>query len=230
MTNAEHDFATMQDFLVGRLSDDERRAFEHRLVREPELVRELEQSLRMREGLQQLRTRGYFRKNVSRARPSPIWVSVLAAAACAGFALFLWQSRVTGPAPILLPSLASHTPAEVASLVRAHFTFVAVRGGLVPDLELPPTGLIEIRAAPSSRAAVSYRMTLARQVEGSPAQPVAKLSDLVLGADGYLHCYADGARLIPGNYVLRIETDANVPGTTDTFPFKLHARDTRLSR
>ena len=230
MTNAEHDFATMQDFIVGRLSNDERRAFEHRLVREPELVRELEQSLRMREGLQQLRTRGYFRNDAFRARNSRLWVSALAAAACTGFALFLWHSRATGPAPILLPSLESHTGADVSPLVAAHFTFVAVRGGGVPDLELPAAGLIEIRATPSSRTAVSYRVTLARQVEGGLAQPIAELSDLPLGAGGYLHCYADAARLVAGRYVLRIETDTNTPGTTDAFPFKLHARDTRPVR
>jgi len=229
VTNAEHDFATMQDFIVGRLSSDERRAFENRLVREPQLARELEQSLRMREGLQQLRTRGYFRKDAARGRSSRIWVPALAAAACAGFALFLWQSRIAAPAPILVPSLEWSAAAGVAPLVGAHFTFVAVRGGPAPDLELPSAGLIEIRATPSSRAAASYRVALAREAEGGPAQPVAELRDLVLGADGYLHCFAVAARLVAGSYVLRIEADTNTPGTTDAFPFKLHARDTRPS-
>ena len=58
--NAGSDFTTMQEFIVGRLSDDEHRAFEERLVREPALVRELEQSLQIREGFQQLRAQGYF--------------------------------------------------------------------------------------------------------------------------------------------------------------------------
>jgi anti-sigma-K factor RskA len=36
--DAERDFATMQDFIVGRLSDDEQRAFEDRLLRESALA------------------------------------------------------------------------------------------------------------------------------------------------------------------------------------------------
>jgi len=45
MMNADRDLVTMQDFIVGRLSDEERSVFEERLVHEPKLVRELEQRL-----------------------------------------------------------------------------------------------------------------------------------------------------------------------------------------
>jgi len=163
-----HDSATMHDFISGRLSDDECRAFEDRLVREPKLVRELEQSLRMREGLQQLRTQGYFEKAASRGRRIPIWVPALVAAAGAGLALFLWLPRVTGPSPILLASLESRAAADVTPLVTAHFTFVSVRGGSVPDLDLPSAGLIEIRAAPSTNQTIHrYRVSLVH-LEGAP--------------------------------------------------------------
>ena len=47
MTIAERDSETMQDFIVGRLSDAERRAFEDRLVGDPTLARELEQSAKV---------------------------------------------------------------------------------------------------------------------------------------------------------------------------------------
>jgi anti-sigma factor RsiW len=55
MIDVESDFQRMQDYVGGRLSDEEHRAFEERLVRDPELVREFEHSLRLREGLEQLR-------------------------------------------------------------------------------------------------------------------------------------------------------------------------------
>jgi hypothetical protein len=64
------DFERMQDFIAGRLSDDEQRAFEDRLARDAGLVHELEQSLRLSEGLHQLRAQGYFDKAASRARGS----------------------------------------------------------------------------------------------------------------------------------------------------------------
>ena len=224
-----HDFAAMQDYLVGRLSDDECRAFEDRLLRDPQLVAELEQSLRMREGLQQLRTQGNLGKRRSRRIGPRTWLPVLVAAACAGLALFLWVHRSAGPAPILLASLESRTAANVAPSVAAHFTFVSVRGGSTPDLDLPSAGLIEIRAAPAERSAnARYRVTLARQDLGGPVQPVGDLAGLALSADGYVHCYADASRLPGGAYVLRIEPDTTPPGMVEVFPFNLRARGTTL--
>lgn len=231
MIDVERDSATMQDFIVGRLSDDERRAFEDRLVREPKLVRELEQSLRMREGLQQLRTQGYSGEAAHRGGSFRTWVPALVAASGAGLALFLWLPRVTGPSPILMPSLASRAATDVTPLVTAHFTFVSIRGGSAPDLDLPSAGLIEIRAAPSTNQTVHrYRVSIARQEEGAFAAPVAALAGLAVGTDGYVHCYADASRLTQGSYVLRIQPDTNTPGMAEVFPFNLRTHVTGSSR
>ena len=83
MIDAGRDFERMQDYVAGRLSDDEHRAFEDRLVCDPGLVHEFEQSLRLSEGLHQLRAQGYFDKAASPARGSRIWLPILAAAAIA---------------------------------------------------------------------------------------------------------------------------------------------------
>jgi hypothetical protein len=225
VVSSDQDFATMQDFIVGRLSDDERRAFEDRLVDDPALARELEQSLRMREGLQQLRTQGYFQKPAPRFGGFRVWVPSLVAAAGAGLALFLWLSRVTGPSPILMAAR-DGTPS-----VAAHFTFVAVRGGSAPDLELPSAGLIEIRAAPStSETFHGYRVSLVRQIEGASAQSVATLAGLAVGRDGYVHFYADASRLALGDYLLRIQPDTDAPDEADVFRFNLRSRGTGASR
>jgi hypothetical protein len=223
----EREFTLVQDFIVGRLSDDECRAFEDRLVRDPALVRALEQSLRMREGLQQLRSQGYFRKAGSRKSWSPTtWVPTLAAAAVAALALFLWVPRVGGPAAALMSAPESFASAGVAPSIAAHFTFVTTRSGAVPDLELPPSGLIELRVAPSTHAAeLRYRVTLVRH--GPSVDTVGSVSGLAPGADGYVHCYADAARLAAGGYVLRLQPDTNTPGTTDVFPFNLSAGSSR---
>jgi hypothetical protein len=221
------DFERMQDFIVGRLSDDEHRAFEDRLARDPGLVHELEQSLRLSEGLHQLRAQRYFDKAASRARGSRIWLPLLAAAAIAGLALFLWLQRSTGPLPVLTASLDSRAPALGPS-VAAHFTFVAVRDSSIPDLDLPSGGVIEFRAAPATHLTASrYRMTLVRQDEGGASKPVGAAAGLALSADGYVHGYADASRLGPGSYLLRIEPDAETPGTAEVFPFNLRARGAR---
>jgi hypothetical protein len=222
---ADRNFTMVQDFIGGRLSDDECRAFEDRLVRDPRLARELEQSLRMREGLQQLRTRGYIRNAASSRSSFWNWVpATLAAATIAGLALFLLQLRVAGPSPLLTASPEARIAGNAAAPLAAQFTFITVRGGSVPDLILPPAGLIEIRAVPSVRENVErFRMTLVSPHEGGAAQTVASLTGLTLGTDGYVHSYADASRLAPGSYVLRIQPDTDTPGPADVFPFNLRA-------
>jgi len=229
--DAAKDFATLQAFIVGRLPDDERRAFENRLTREPVLVNELEQSLRMREGLRQLRARGYSTDAAPQRARFRTWGTALAAAASVVLALFLWLPRATAPAPVLMASLESRAVAGATSLVVAHFTFVSMRGGSVPDLELPAAGLIELRAAPITDPTVQrYRVSLARQREGTVDEPVAALAGLAMGTDGYVHCYADAARLAAGSYVLRIQPDSRTAGTEAAFPFNLRPHATDPSR
>jgi hypothetical protein len=227
--NAGRELTTMQDFIVGRLSDAEHKAFQDRLVRDPALVRELEQSLRMREGLQHLRRQGYFRKGSSRGWSFRIWVPALAAAGCAGLALFLWLSHVTTSTSILTVSPASLAAGNLTHGTVARFTFVSMRGNSRPSLDLPSAGLIEIRAQPSMHETLHrYRVTLVRQKEGSSAEPVAALAGLALSADGYLHCYADASRLTQGSYLLRVQPDTG--GMEEVFPFNLHAAVSGSSR
>jgi hypothetical protein len=214
------DFERMQDYIGGRLSDNEHRAFEDRLIRDPGLVREFEQSLRLSEGLHELRAQGYIGKLASQNHRFQIWRPALAAAAIAGLALFLWVQHTSEPSPILTASLESR-----ASGAAAHFTFVAMRESSRPDLDLPSSGVIEFRAAPAERITASrYQMTLVREAEGGSAQPVATVAGLALGADGYVRGYADASRLAAGSYALRVEADASTPGSGAEFVFNLRAR------
>ena len=220
MIDVGRDFGRMRDYIAGRLSDEERRTFEDRLVREPALVREFEQSLRLREGLEALRDQGYFAKPASQGRWLRISLPALVAAAGAGLALLLWTARSTGPSPLLMASVESHTGA--VPVVAAHFTFISVRGNPAPELDLPAKGLIEFRMAPAARGTASrYRLTLVRQDTGWALKPVGGVPGLALGADGYVYCYADAARLAPGSYLLRVDSEAESPGSAETFPFTL---------
>lgn len=227
MIDVERDFERMRDYVGGRLADDERRVFEERLGRDPELVREFEQTLRLREGLEQLREQAYFGKSAPRTRRGLLlWMPALAAAAIAALTIILWvQPRAAAPsAGLLLASLGSGTGSGAVRPVNAHFTFVAMRGGSSYDLDLPAGGLIEFRAAPSAHTAGSrYRVTLVRAPTGAASQSIGTLSGLAPAADGYLRCYADAARLTPGNYELRVEPVGDSPGSGQRFAFKLHS-------
>jgi hypothetical protein len=220
MTDAAKDFATMHAFIVGGLTDIERRAFEDRLAREPELAQELEQSLRMREGLLRLRSTGYF-QNVATPRKQTRILG-LALAASVILAMFLWVSRPGSSPPLFTGSLPSGAAGGL-STVAAQFTFVSMRGGSVPDLDLPPTGFVEFRVAASNDAG-QYGLTLQRVDDGAPPLTVARIAGLRVASDGYLHVYADASRLSSGRYQLNVQATTDPRTAADAFDFNLRSR------
>jgi hypothetical protein len=231
MMDVSRDFERMRDYVMGRLAEEERRTFEDRLERDPELVREFEQALLLQEGLRQLKTQGYFERSAAgadrgsrdrtRTRSPRLWVPALAAAAVAGLALFLWvQPRPASPG-ILRASLGTSVAAAAQPVT---FTFVSTRGGPPPDLQLPPQGLIELRVQPATHATVSrFRVTLMRGEEGVPATSLGTLTGLAPDADGFVHSYVDSARLTSGSYSLQVAPDAGAGGAPETFAFRLRA-------
>ncbi len=236
MIDVGRDLERMRDYAAGGLSEEEQRAFEDRLLKDPELVQEFEQQLRLREGMEQLKAQGQFSANdarwavdprglpLQRTRPgrSPLWIPALAAAALAGVALFLWIQSPQGAGPALRASLGSHSAGSTRSPAAATFTFVAMRGGTAPDLTLPSSGAIEFRAAPAPRIPEAhYRVTLAREDSGGTLTPVGTVAGLTLSADGYVHSYADAARLVAGRYSLRLESDAAGFGAAQSYSFNL---------
>jgi len=225
MTDSIRDVERIRDYLVGRLSEDERIAFQDRLARDPRLVHEFEQSLQLRDGLRELRTQGYFATaspNARNQRARGLWypLRVAAAAVIVGASLVVaW--RVNHESSILTALPTPRPTSGAVPLIAAHFTFVSMRDRESPKLALPSSGLIELRAAPETRTAESYRVTLVRNPEGGVAQRLGVVTRLRLEADGYLHCYADSSRLAPGSYGLRIEPDGASPPGTQVFLFVL---------
>lgn len=221
MVDTARDLDRMRDYTAGRLSEEERRMFEERLVRDPGLVREVEQSVRFQEGLRQLQAQGYAAKGAARGRGRRIWLPVAAAAAVAALAFFIWVQPRADRAGVLRAALPSGSAGPNAPAVAARFTFVSLRGNATPVLELPAGGVIEFRAAPALREA-DYRVTLTQGDEGT-APPLGTLTKLALGADGYVHCYADAAGLAPGKYVLRIQSGSKATASPEQFAFTLRS-------
>lgn len=222
MIEVSRDFERMRDYVSGRLSDEERRTFEDRLGRDPELVRELEQTLRLQDGLAQLEARGYFATPAGASRTGVRqrrlelrhWLPALAAAAVAALALFLWAQP--GPSGSGVLRAAADPP------VGAHFNFMAMRSSGSPDLTLPSAGSVELNVLPSAHATVSsFRVTLLR--EGTA---VGVMRGLAPGTDGQIRCYVDAGRLTAGNYSLRVEPDSGGGATPESFAFKLHRAGT----
>jgi hypothetical protein len=200
VTDLTHDADEIRDYLVGRLSERERLVFQDRVARDPTLARELEHSLRLREGLRELKGQGYFvmhdgeRRSPGTARLAR-WLPLAAAAVVAAVCVGAWW-ELRAPASVLTAS-GEGAPS-------AQWTFVSTRGADVPRLELPAGGLIEFRIAPENAAAGTYRVTLMRAQ--APAANTLGTIEGGIGADHYVHAYTSAARLSTGDYRLRIET------------------------
>lgn len=220
MSDITSDLDRLRDYFVGRMSEEEKIVFEDRLAREPALAGEFEHSLKLREGLRQLRAEGYFAppappRRVFQRVSVPLWVTAAAAAVIIAVGLGLWLQVPRGQAPVLIASAATRTSAEASPIV-AHFTFISMRGATRPTLTLPRRGLIELRASPETLTAVSYRIMLLRD-QGRTTQTLGTVTGVALGPDGYLHCYADSSLLKPGSYLLRIEPQGTAREAT-VFP------------
>lgn len=212
----------MWAYVTGRLPAAEHRAFEERLEQDPDLVQELEQLLRFREGLEILRQEDYFRKAPPRSRALRIWVPALAACLVAAITLFFWHRQDAGSAPVLSASISNDSAGALVPVV-AHYTFVPTRGGAAQDLYPPSSGLLEVRIMPGAAPSTSrYRVTLTYTDE-EPARPIGTVNHLSVAANGYVYTYADASRLSPGSYVLRIEPENATDHSYESFALNLHA-------
>ena len=224
MLDIGHDFAGIQDYLLGRLSPEESCAFEDRLVRDPRLVGELEHYLRFREGLQQLHLTAACTRQVPRRASLRAWSLGLAAAATvAGVALLCVPLGADRPTA-LLTALPAQAANSAAATVTGQFTFVSTRGGSRPELSLPAGGVLEMRGVPAEPTpAARYRMVLVRQPSQGSSVTLGSLGGVAVSPDGYVHGYVDAARLMQGDYELRLEPDTGAPSRATVFPFELRA-------
>lgn len=224
MTETLASSETIQAYLGGRLSAPESRALEERLPHEPALVRAMEETLRLREGLELLRQRGEL-AGLMRAprRPQSYWVFATAlAAGIASVAVFLGY-QFLARTPIVTASIdALAANAGTPLRVTAHYTFAAMRrsaAGL--DFDLPATGALELRVlASGADGAATYRATLSIVPQTVPAATIGTATRLRPDPDGFVTLYADAARLAPGDYALSVmpETGAATPAP----PFRFH--------
>ena len=218
MIDIGRDLERMRDYVAGRLSDVEQRAFEDRLTRDPELVRELELSQRLREGLERLRDGGLL--PVAERRQAPrrwAWGAGLAATLAAA-ALLLWlQPGERAPA---VPLLSASAPAAGTA---ARLTLIAMRGDSArATLVVPARGVVELRASRAAAAAgARYRVALARVGGGGARVTVGELGGLAAAADGLVYVYAEAAGLAAGEYELRVAPDGESAAGAGVFAFSV---------
>jgi hypothetical protein len=221
--DVSRDLERIRDYLAGRLSDEESEAFSERLVRDPQLVRELERTVGLSEGLRQVAGE---RRPVAlpRQHRRSAWLPLLAAAAVGVVALGLWVGSATEGVPLLSASLSTALTRGIAANAASQFTFVAMRGSETPTLSLPREGIVDLRAAvPPGGTAGGYRVTLRAQQAGDPPRTLGSVTVTDVQADGYLHVYVDAARLRRGAYFLDLAQEGDA-APRQVYPFILADR------
>jgi hypothetical protein len=202
-------------YLAGQLDTAESAEFEAQYAKQPELVREIERTLRLREGLAVLEESGELDALLHRRsywRPA---MGLAAGIAALVIGVWLWIGQAT-LAPIV---------ATVAALTDTHGkplhvanTYVLVRTrGPATAVEVPlprERSALELQMFPSSAAQDGHYRVLLGQLDAANAiAPVAETHATANPADGFVRAYLDSARLSRGRYAIELQPEGVAPGT-----------------
>lgn len=214
-------------YLADQLSPAEAEAFEAYYIEHPSMVREIEQALRLREGLATLRDRQQL-DGLMRARrwrwALPLTIAAAVMMAVAGVLAWHGDSRGSPPVAATLQELAGD--AKSALPLGGKYLLVRMRGA-EPALEIP---------LPTGRSGLELQMLPAPGIDGAPYQVeveqvtadgrttvFGRIHGLTPGPDGLVSAVLDSARLQSGRYVVQL-TPARVDETTPAERFAIQLR------
>jgi hypothetical protein len=225
MTDTRTNSERIRDYAAGRLSDSDTRAFEAELLVNSALVKDLEDSLRLREGLEVLRDRGELDPQLKPRRQWALqWSLAAAAAVIAGIGILLWMNSPGGRVAAVASTLeALGRPHGERLSVVARYPFAAMRHeSALLVLVLPPRGALELRVLPGSPApAQSYRV----EVDEILTEPhsIGVVTGLLRDSTGFVTIYADASRLHVGRYALRITPEGETNPSEERIEWRFDA-------
>jgi hypothetical protein len=176
------------------------------------MVREMEYTLRLKEGLATLRDRQQL-EGLMKARRWRWALPLSIAAAIAGAALGTWTWYGTSVAPPVaagkLEALLENGQATLP--LGGKYMLVRVRSAETKPLSIPlpaqPSAL-ELQVLPAGGAAAApYRLVLQRQPVEGKAKPVAEVAGLVPGPDGLVAAWLDSERIERGQYTVELASE-----------------------
>ena len=204
-------------YLADQLDAADREAFETHYTDNPEMVREIERTLRLKEGLAVLQERGELDSLMRTRRRWNLPLALAAAALLAAAGIWLWMAPHT-PAPLAGELIALADSSGHAPEVRATYLLARARGAS-PALEIPlpsQRSAIELRMIPSARGTITgHEVALSRLEPEKPPVRVGRIHGLKTGDDGLVKAYLDTGPLRPGRYL--IELSPEQPDISDRF-------------
>lgn len=204
-------------YLAGQLTDAEATEFEAHYAQDPAVVRDIERTLRLKEGLAILSERGEL-NSLLRAR-RPVWQPALALAAALAVlvvGVLLWAGGTTlRPIAGTLTALAKHE----GSALRVANTYVLARTrGASTDIPvaLPKDpAAIELRMIPSTRPkSGGFHIVLSQLDAANATAPLGDTTAVASSDDGFVTAYLDSTKLTRGRYVIELQPEhPDAPGS-----------------
>jgi hypothetical protein len=207
---AEHIVAR---YLADQLSAEEAEAFEAYYTQHPSMVREIEYTLRLKEGLATLRDRQQL-EGLMKARR---WrwalpLSIAAAVTAAALGTWTWYGS-PNDSPIAagtLEALMENSPATLP--LSGKYMLVRVRSAEQVPLEIAlpaQPSAVELQVLPAGGvAAAPYRLTIETRPAQGKAKPVTQVTGLVPGSDGLVAAWLDSERIQRGPYTVELASEA----------------------
>jgi hypothetical protein len=215
-------------YLANQLTEEERLAFEERMVRDPSLLREVELTARFKAGLASLRESGELARLLEPQRSRMPYLAAAAAVAVLAIGIGIWQGmgHATTWGAASLQALISQS--RVALPLGERYTLLRLRSAERVDaiIELPASRqAIELRVLPDTGESTSrFRVTLSRiAAADSRGGEDITVQDLHPDQEGFVTLFVDSQGLAPGQYRLTAE-DGAAGGAADATSFLIEIR------
>jgi hypothetical protein len=203
---------TAARYLADELSATDAAAFEARVEAEPRLYRDIDFSLRLKEGLATLEDREELAPLLTRDRRR-VFAAAAIAAAIALLVGVVWLTRTAPRAEVVTLARVgtdlldeSGNPLPVAGRV----TLVRTRGGGQANEVKLPAGRASIEWAllpPRVDGPPRYSVFLNRRADGDGSARVGEIRGVAVDANGYVEVFVDSSTLKPGMYAITLQAE-----------------------
>ena len=193
-------------YLADQLTEDERAAFEARLLEDPAVLADLEATARLKVGLENLRESGELDRLLKpRWGGKPGWFALAASIGLAMIGVVLWRIVQITREPSMLGSSASFVNSAGQPLqIGMTYALLRTRTNNTYDATVQlsqESQALQFRALPDpSIGAASYDVAFSKVEEDGSSRQLASLSDLAPADDGFVTFYVNSALLSAGRY------------------------------
>ena len=218
--DSEH---SSERYLADQMSPQEAAEFEKLCLEHPEVYRDIEATLRLKEGLAVLQERGELER-LLRVRPRRQFIKAAAAVVLLSLlGWWAWKHHERSHFAQDAVASAAVSTSRPSLPIAASVVLVRSRGpATVTSLALPSqASAIELKVLPSMFVEHGrYTVTLAQQREG--ALDAVGRAEVVVGGDRYLTVYVNSALLGRGQYELTAVIESQAAGLAGQDRFVIH--------